>query len=204
MNQIAAAGDLLALKRREAARKAVETRRARMQGMAPPVQTKAASVQRCSHSLQQALAAFDLEAASQSPDWHKAALALKRVLTERPAPQIRKQNLDAVPAPVWHDYPVNGVTSFKLVNPTIIVTFADGEVVRAPAVSRLGKPTNVGRGLRIAIAFYQARKHRERGLRYIWPPAPDITACVCEDTGERYDPEQCTIRTVQARRIKRR
>jgi len=42
--------------------------------------------------------------------------------------------------------------------------FADGEVVRAPAVSAKDKPVNIGRGLRVAIAFYQARACRRAGF----------------------------------------
>ena len=80
---------------------------------------------------------------------------------------------------------------------------ADGEIVRAPATSIKGKPTNVGRGLRIACSFYQARETWRRGKSYLSHKdrraLPAIAACICEDTGETFDSELCTMKTLEAR-----
>src|SRR5581483_9627309 len=117
-------------------------------------------------------AEFERAGQSDMPDWHGAALKLKNALAlasqpggcdvtvSRPRRQPRPA---ALPAPVWPDYPVDRVNSFNIRNPTIVVTFADGIEVRAPAVSAKGKPVNIGRGLRVAIAFYVARICRQKG-----------------------------------------
>jgi hypothetical protein len=109
----------------------------------------------------------------------------------------------ALPAPRWHDYPVDRVNSFSIRTDILVVTFADGEIVRAPAVSAKGKPTNIGRGLRVAIAFYQARRCCRAGIRFragVHAAVPAISACICEDTGETFDAEECTIRTIESRK----
>jgi hypothetical protein len=82
------------------------------------------------------------------------------------------------------------------------VTFADGETIRAPAVTTIGKPVNVGRGLRIAVAFYTARRARRTGVRDdpgCRPAVPAVASCICEDTGEAYDPVKCSERTAAYR-----
>lgn len=207
MNQLAVIDDLAA-RRSAAARKAVETRRARMQGLIPPMQPKTPSMQRNGHSMQQALAAFEREASSEMPDWHKVALTLKTALTtraDRPAPTIRidrQPRPTAIPAPPWPDYRVDHLRGFAVRNPIIVVTFADGEVVRAPAVSARDKPTNIGRGLRVAISFHQLRSIRKAGLRFergSWPATPAIVNCICEETGESYNAELCTAKTAEYR-----
>lgn len=213
MNQIAIAGDALAEKRREAARKAVETRRARLAaGISPGTVVPFKAKPPAPSAVSAALAAFEAEAGSECPDWHKAALALKTALTSRrdgratiirPAAEARPT---ALPSPPWHDYPVKGENPFHIVNPTIVVTFADGEIVRAPAVSKRGKPVNIGRGLRIAIAFYQARMAWRAGksAHLFYCDVPAITACHCEDTGEQYDGELCTLKTADSRKDRSR
>ena len=203
MNQLAVIDDLAA-RRSAAARKAVETRRARAHnGAHNPVSILAKPPKAVAA---QALAAFEREAQSEMPDWHSVALALKQALTSRS--QLLSEKVTrpaAIPPPVWPDYPVDHLGSFKVRNPTIVVTFANGEVVRAPAVSAKDKPVNIGRGLRIAIAYCQSRLCRRTGVHMLSPkrrrPAvPAITACVCEDTGEIYDAKQCTMRTIETRK----
>src|ERR1700738_5345536 len=143
MNQIAIVDDLTE-RRRAAARKAVETRRARAHNQTHNPATILAKPPKAIAA--QALAAFDREAASEMPDWHRVALELRRALTERPQSLPKKLTRTvALPAPPWPDYQVDHLGSFKVRNPTIVVTFADGEVVRAPAVSAKDKPVNIGR-----------------------------------------------------------
>jgi len=195
--------DDLAARRSAAANKAWETRRLRSGGA--PIERTTSGGPAAS-----ALAAFEREAASTSPDWYAAALELKRALEAR-RPQVLTQKVTtAIPAPSWPDYPVDHLSSFKVRNPTIVVTFADGEVVRAPAVSAMNKPVNIGRGLRIAIAFYQARISRRAGRMHTrgrgWhhpdlrPAVPEIVSCVCEETGEIFNPELCTLKSEESRR----
>lgn len=204
MNQIAV------IDRGAAARKAWDTRRQRAQGSVPSLHGNGVRLHEPRRSLHDdALAAFEREANSESPDWHRAALMLKRALASGNAlartKQVRETTCkpNALPSPPWPDYLVDHLTAFKVRNPTIVVTFADGEVVRAPAVSAKNKPVNVGRGLRVAIAFYQARACRRAGLPNLpgfRSAAPSITSCTCEDTGEIFDAEQCTIRTAEVRK----
>lgn len=199
--EIGMIGAALAQRRSEAARKAWATRR--RQGWASSPQHASGSA-----AARAALARFEREAAATMPDWHAAALELKRALTtsrsavvaiERPKKAPR-----ALPVPAFPDYAVDRVTSLRLrwPSPVLVVTFADGEIVRAPAVSLLKKPVNLGRGLRVAIAFYQSRICRRKGLRYAPGTrlaVPEITACICEDTGEAYDAALCNAHTENER-----
>jgi len=208
MNQLAVIDDLAA-RRSAAARKAVETRRARQ--MLPSAKSPSTGAENRrevftykADRAARALAAFEHAKDSETPDWFGVALALKQALTKAnsSALNLPKKSI-AIPAPVWPDYPVDHLGSFKVRNPTIVVTFADGEVVRAPAVSARDKPVNIGRGLRIAIAFYQSRMIHRIGPPRFNPDmrqVPAISACVCEDTGEIYDANGCTMRTVETRK----
>lgn len=203
MNQLAVIDDLAA-KRSAAARKAVATRRARLAADPhAPVNLFKAPARR---NIDSALAAFEVEANAEMPDWHKAAMLLKQALTERQGAKvltIKPPKVAAIAAPVWHDYEVKSVGAFHVVSPMIVVTFADGEVVRAPAVGKRGKPVNIGRGLRVACAFYQTRQVWRSGKSCIganFSAVPEIVACHCEETGEDYNPELCTIRTEDVRR----
>jgi len=200
MNQLAVIDDLAA-RRSAAARKAVETRRAR--AYLPSAKSPSSGAKNTA-AIANVLAAFEREAQSDMPDWHGVALALKGALTARPQIESRKLTRPAeIAAPVWPDYEVDHLTGFKVRNPTIVVTFEGGEIVRAPAVSAKDKPVNIGRGLRVAIAFYQARVCHRAGLRFsprFVRQVPAITACICEDTGEIYDANRCTIRTIEARK----
>jgi hypothetical protein len=193
-------------RRSAAAFKAWQTRRA--QGWAPAQRTDGPEPRESEVSA--ALAAFEREAAAASPDWHGAALKLKAALESgRGSPTLITRATAALPAPPWHDYPVDHLSAFKTRNPTIVVTFADGEVVRAPAVSALNRPLNIGRGLRVAIAFYQHRMRRRAGRVHsrapgwhypdVFPSVPAITACVCAETGETFDAELCSLKTTESR-----
>jgi len=191
------------------AQKAWATRRARAAGQVQP----SALFQ---NETQRALAAFERAAASEMPDWHAAALLLKRALASSSpararaprAAMIQQAKTITIAAPIWNDYPVDRSPNKNIRNPTIVVTFQDGEIVRAPAVSLKGKPLNLGRGLRIAIAFYLSRVCKRRGLPNLpgtRPAVPEITACHAEDphTGElaeTFEAQACTARTAGDRR----
>lgn len=204
MNQLTVIDDVAA-RRSAAANKAWATRRQQGWNSQTSVQ-KVTTPQEGAAA--QALAAFEREAASDMPDWHRAALALKRALNSGNNNGITTPLKPRAPKPLalppsrWHDYPVDRVSSFSIRTDVLIVTFADGEIVRAPAVSAKGKPTNIGRGLRIAIAFYQARQCWRRNIKFragVHSAVPAIAACICEDTGETFDAAECTVRTVEVR-----
>jgi hypothetical protein len=204
MNQIAIVDDLAA-RRTAAARKAWETRRAQGWTHGGAHNSSPASAKQEKSVAAEALAAFEREAASDAPDWHSAALLLKQALGQQKSPVIRQDSpKPAAPPPSrWHDYPVDRVGSFSIRTDVLVITFADGEVIRAPAVSVKGKPTNIGRGLRITIAFYQARIAKRSGLQFapgFLAAVPAIASCVCEDSGETFDAEECTVRTSENRK----
>lgn len=193
MNALVPLSDLAA-RRSLAAHKAWATRRAQFEGRAAPRHAKTKSLRAL------AIEAYEREAASDNPDWHRAALRMKAAMAPAPAVIEQRGEIAKLPPPAWPDYPVNDAQNRRLQfpSPVLVVTFADGGVVRAPAVSLIGKPVNVGRGLRVAIAFYQARLCWTLGLRNrpgTRPAVPAIVACVCEDTGERYDAAECNART---------
>jgi hypothetical protein len=209
MNQLAVIDDLAA-RRSAAARKAVETRRRNLAAGAsrnPIAEAFAVGPtpkEMALHAWDQAVKASE---SGEMPDWHLAALALKAALTggrewqASKARVLRQERPVAIPAPAWPDYRVDNLSSFKIRNPTLVVTFADGEIVRAPAVSARDKPVNIGRGLRVAIAFYLARRARAKGKSACGFTAkvPAITNCLCEDTGEIYNAELCTAKTIDHR-----
>lgn len=195
------------------AQKAWETRRARAVGGIVIIGRKPGPLDPCAD----ALAAFERAAASDMPDWHGAALALKAALTGKGVRSMRIPRAKATPAIAddWADYPITGnaralANNLQWPSPVLIVTFADGEIVRAPALSLRGKPVNIGRGLRIAIAFYTARRARKSGtpnLPGCRAAVPQIVDCrgVFTDTGEDrpgaiYSYAQCSQRTEEHRR----
>jgi hypothetical protein len=192
------------------ARKAWITRRARAAACTADVTTlPTIAAPRHDNRTTAALAAFEDAARADMPDWHGAALALKAALVASPPQAITiprpraAARPKALPAPDWPDYDVNHFGSFHVRSDMLVVTFADGEIVRAPAVSGKGRPTNIGRGLRTAITFWQARAAWRRKLEYRDGPRfpiPEIVSCICEDTGKVYDAGECTRRTVEDRR----
>lgn len=183
--------------RSAAARKAWATRRSTADDNRRPDSSRAA-----------ALAEFDRHANSECPDWHAAAIALRSALRSVPPKlTIVARRPLPIPAPKWPDYPIEGKPSsigpqMQWPSPILVVTFADGELVRAPAVSLRGRPVNVGRGLRMAIAFYTARRARRIGLADrpgTRPAVPEVSSCICEDDGHVYDPAECSARTIEYR-----
>lgn len=58
----------------------------------------------------------------------------------------------------WADYDIPQSATKRLgKSPIVVISFADGEIVRVPAVSLPGKPVNIGRAVRVAESFYQGR-----------------------------------------------
>ncbi len=110
----------------------------------------------------------------------------------------------------WADYPIPHNAGGKRLgkSPVVIVTFADGETVRAPAVSLPGKLVNIGRALRVARSFYQGRivaRVNEYAPLHGFSrvsicdsafvaaiPVPAVVSCICETTGAEYDPAACS------------
>jgi hypothetical protein len=152
-----------------------------------------------------AVAAFELATATpDSADWRTVA-ELLRQFVNLPKPAEFKT--------FWAEYRFGK----RAVRTSIAVTFADGRTVRASVNSDPGKPFNIGRGVRVAIAFYRARIAALVGRPFMThrsfndagaelPPwdahvsVPDIARVERLDTGETVDAYECSTRTAELRR----
>ena len=107
-------------------------------------------------------------------DWRAVAELMRAALASH-----RKRAPRPVVTDGWSaiaDYPITRYRTDR-VGPTCVVTFADGEITRMSTATLPNKPLNVGRGLRLSIAAYEAR-HRRTG-RLVPPNA----ACHFDATG---------------------
>ena len=115
----------------------------------------------------EALGAYASALADPNADWRAVAELLKAAL---PVP---KQSSEA-----FGDYVIpNSTSSAKIVwpSPVIDVLFSDGQSVRASFATVAGEPLNVGRALRVAQAFYEARNKRT---------SPNVQAAAIEKEGK--------------------
>ncbi|TAI67592.1 hypothetical protein [Bradyrhizobium sp. Leo170] len=156
-----------------------------------------------------AILAYDNACAEpDSANWRAVAdllrLALPNAKAGSAAPKILEPETDPRFAQ-WADYVIPQSVSAKRLgkSPVIVVTFADGETVRAPAVSLPGKPVNIGRGLRVAIAFYQCRIATRCGGNSDYSACitvPEFVTVTCETTETEYDAAQCNAKSAKWRR----
>jgi hypothetical protein len=79
----------------------------------------------------------------------------------------------------------------------------DGEAVFTHVPSATGKPLNVGRALRVAIAMYRSRKGVQRRLGFRQYdraiPVPEIFQVRCLETDELFNAELCNAHTAAER-----
>jgi hypothetical protein len=135
----------------------------------------------------QADRAYEAALNNPSADWRAVAELMRAALASR-----RKRASRPLATEGWSpiaDYPVTRYRTDR-VGPTCVVTFADNEVTRMSTATLPNKPLNVGRGLRLSVAAYEARQRQRRtgGL------VPPIVACHFERDGEvvaRCDPAEC-------------
>jgi hypothetical protein len=168
-----------------------------------------------------ALAILAYDNASANPaaaNWRGVAELLRLALPTAKAKAIEPATESRF-AP-WADYPIPHNASGKRLgkSPVVVVSFADGETVRAPAVSLPGKPVNIGRALRVAVAFYQARivgrynalipDNFGAGLLSSMDsefvatiPLPAVVSVICETTGGEYDPAACSEMVARSRPV---
>jgi hypothetical protein len=148
----------------------------------------------------QAHNAYEAAVNSPFPDWRavaelfRAAMRAERVKRAAKPKTATKHELA--------DYNVDRV---RLVSrsPRIAVLFMDGEAVFTHVPSAPGKPLNVGRALRVAIAMYRSRKTvQERFGLHGYDRAilvPEIFQVRCLETNELFDPELCNGATANER-----
>lgn len=148
-----------------------------------------------------AILAYDNASADPAAaNWRAVADILRLALPAVKAAKIPEADPTR---PSWADYDIPQNATRKLgKSPILVVTFEGGEVVRCPAVSLPGKPVNIGRGLRVASAFYQCRIANRAGENSDWSRCvnvPAFASVICETDGTEYDPAECSARTAESR-----
>jgi hypothetical protein len=143
----------------------------------------------------QAQLAYDAALNSSSPDWRAVAELFRAVV--RAPPKRASQTVAEIA-----DYNVDRI-KLKCRSPRIAVRFWDGEFTHVPSAP--GKPLNVGRALRVAIAMYRSRRTiqtrfgiREYDRAQIL--VPEIFQVRCLETDELFDVNACNEATAAERR----
>jgi hypothetical protein len=135
----------------------------------------------------QAQHAYEAALDTPCPDW-RAVAELFRAALRVPKP-AKRQNAEEIA-----DYNVDRI-KLKCRSPRIAVRFMDGEAVFTHVPSASGKPLNVGRALRLAIAMYRSRRTVQQRLGFREydraMPVPDIFQVRCLETDELFTVEAC-------------
>jgi hypothetical protein len=147
----------------------------------------------------QAQLAYDAAINSPCPDWRAVAELFRAAL--QPGPE-RARKPRTVIIPEIADYNVDRI-KLKCRSPRIAVRFMDGEAVFTHVPSAPGRPLNVGRALRVAIAMYRSRRtvQRRHGFRNYdrAMPVPEIYQVRCLETDELFSPDACNAHTAGER-----
>src|SRR5215208_3650003 len=145
----------------------------------------------------QAQISYDAALNSSSPDW-RAVAELFRAAVRAP-PKRRSEAVSEIA-----DYNVDRI-KLKCRSPRIAVRFMDGEAVFTHVPSAPGKPLNVGRALRVAIAMYRSRRTVQQRLGFRAydraMPVTDIYQVRCLETDELFNVEACNKATAAERRV---
>ena len=145
----------------------------------------------------QADRAYEAALSSPSAEWRGVAELFRAAVQGRKRAATSKPNL-----PEIADYNVNRI-KLKCRSPRIAVRFMDGEAVFTHVPSAPGKPLNVGRALRVAIAMYRSRRTVQQ--RYGFHeydramPVPEIFQVRCLETDELFGPAACNAHTAAER-----
>ena len=143
----------------------------------------------------QAFLAYDAALRSSSPDWRAVAELFRAALRASP------KRLSAA-VPEIADYNVDKI-KLRGRSPRIVVRFLDGEAVFTHVPSAPGKPLNVGRALRVAIAMYRSRRTVQQRLGFRdydrAMAVPEIFQVRCLETDELFDVDACNRHTATER-----
>jgi len=145
----------------------------------------------------QAQLAYDAALNSSCPDWRAVAELFHAATRKREAKSSK------APQPeVLADYNLDR-SKLKCPSPRIAVRFMDGEAVFTHVPSAPGKPLNVGRALRVAVAMYRSRRtvQQRNGFRDYdrAMPVPEIFQVRCLETDELFDVDACNEHTAAER-----
>src|SRR5215212_8140849 len=145
----------------------------------------------------QAQLAYEAALVSPCPDWRAVAELFHAAA--RPSKPVKGRS---EPVHEIADYNVDRV-KLKCRSPRIAVRFMDGEAVFTHVPSAPGKPLNVGRALRVAIAMYRSRRTVQQRLGFRAydraMPAPEIFQVRCLETDELFNVEACNRHTAAER-----
>jgi hypothetical protein len=145
----------------------------------------------------QAQLAYEAAINSPCPDW-RAVAELFRAAVRADAKPARKSKAPQTDVPPLADYNVDRV-KLKCRSPRIAVRFMDGETVFTHVPSAQGKPLNVGRALRVAIAMWRSRRTVQQRLGFREydraMPVPEIFQVRCLETDELFDVNACNTHT---------
>src|SRR5207302_6804654 len=130
----------------------------------------------------QAQLAYDAALNSPCPDWRAVAELFSAALRAGP-----KRPPKPTTPPAIADYDVDRI-KLNCPSPRIAVRFMDGEAVFTHVPSAPGKPLNIGRALRVAIAMYRSRRtvQQRNGFRDYdrAMQVPEIFQVRCLETDE--------------------
>jgi hypothetical protein len=138
----------------------------------------------------QAQLAYEAATNSPCPDW-RAVAELFRAAVRADAKPARKPKAQAQEIA---DYNVDRI-KLRCRSPRLALRFMDGEAVFTHVPSAPGKPLNVGRALRVAIAMYRSRRTVQQRVGFREydraMPVPDIYQVRCLETDELFDVGTC-------------
>jgi hypothetical protein len=150
----------------------------------------------------QAQLAYECAINSPCPDWRAVAELFRAALPTARKREPKSSKAPQPDVPPLADYNVDRI-KLKCLSPRIAVRFIDGEAVFTHVPSAPGKPLNVGRALRVAIAMYRSRRtvQLRAGFREYdrAMPVPDIYQVRCLETDELFDPALCNRATAAER-----
>jgi hypothetical protein len=145
----------------------------------------------------QAQLAYEAAVNSPCPDWRAVAELFRAAF--RPDLTRKSKKADA---PTIADYNVDRI-KLKCSSPRIAVRFMDGEAVFTHVPSAPGKPLNMGRALRVAIAMWRSRRTVQKRLGFREydraMPVPEIFQVRCLETDELFDVNACNAHTAGER-----
>jgi hypothetical protein len=150
----------------------------------------------------QAQLAYDAAINSPCPDWRAVAELLRAALPAARKGEPKSSKASQLEVPPLADYNVDRI-KLKCRSPRIAVRFMDGEAVFTHVPSASGKPLNVGRALRVAIAMYRSRRTVQQRLGFREYdralPVPEIFQVRCLETDELFDVNACNAHTARER-----
>src|SRR4051812_6183938 len=147
----------------------------------------------------QAQSAYDAAIDNPCADWRAVAELLRAAMHAGGVKRIGKRPSAKDELP---DYNVDRVRLLYR-SARIAVRFIDGEAVFTHVPSAPGKPLNVGRALRVAIAMYRSRRtvQQRHGFREYdrAMPVPEIFQVRCLETDELFNVHACNAHTAVER-----